>query len=337
MTPNLPVRPPAADFPPARYRTERVADKRAQFHVITMISNPAEFYRRYELYKQFEDRMLNDYSVQLWTCEIALGERAFAVTDARNPRHLQLRTNDEFWHKENALNLMVARLPADWQTVAWIDADIKFLNANWVDDTLAALDVYEVVQLWENANDLGPRGETIHTHKSAMSSYIQGIDYEGGYASKGKWHPGYAWAMTRTAWNNLGGLIDRSPVGSADFIMCHALVGKYERTMRGGTYPQAYMDYCKAWQGRAERYVKRDVGFVPGTIVHFWHGDKVNRKYYPKHKVIIDNNFHPFLDIFTDWQGLYRIEDHAIGLRDDIRRYFRERDEDSTTRISNMG
>ncbi len=34
------------------------------------------------------------------------------MTQAGNPRHLQLRTAHEIWHKENALNLMIQRLPA---------------------------------------------------------------------------------------------------------------------------------------------------------------------------------------------------------------------------------
>jgi hypothetical protein len=46
----------------------------------------------------------------LYTAEVAFGERHFEVTEAGNPRHLQLRTTSEIWHKENALNLLIQRL-----------------------------------------------------------------------------------------------------------------------------------------------------------------------------------------------------------------------------------
>src|SRR5208282_5642845 len=91
-------------------------------YVVAVISNPIRYLTRYELYHRFEKHM-QDSGVILYTVEMAYGDRAFAVTDANNPRHLQLRSNHELWHKENLINLGVARLPATWKYLAWIDAD----------------------------------------------------------------------------------------------------------------------------------------------------------------------------------------------------------------------
>jgi hypothetical protein len=44
--------------------------------------------------------------------ELAFGNRPFEVTDPDNPRHVQVRSGHELWHKENLVNLGVARLPA---------------------------------------------------------------------------------------------------------------------------------------------------------------------------------------------------------------------------------
>jgi hypothetical protein len=62
----------------------------------------------------------------LYTFEVAFGGREFEITEPNNPRHLQLRASSELWRKENALNLMAQRLPAEAQYLAWIDADVQF-------------------------------------------------------------------------------------------------------------------------------------------------------------------------------------------------------------------
>ena len=50
-------------------------------------------------------------------------------------------------------------------------------------------------------------------------------------------------------------------------------------------------------------------------------------------KILTENQFNPNTDIKRDWQGLFQLEDHgdmrSIKLRDDIRKYFRARNEDS--------
>ena len=43
---------------------------------------------------------MQDSGVSLYTVECASGARPFELTDAANPRQLQLRTLCEMWHKE---------------------------------------------------------------------------------------------------------------------------------------------------------------------------------------------------------------------------------------------
>ena len=78
----------------------------SKFHVITMISNPSRFKRRWELYKVFQDYM-RSCGVEPWTIELAMGASNFEITDPTNPRHFQVRYFDEIWAKENALNVLM--------------------------------------------------------------------------------------------------------------------------------------------------------------------------------------------------------------------------------------
>lgn len=50
-----------------------------------------------------------------------------------------MRSFDELWHKENLINIGIASPPADWQYVAWIDADVSFSNPCWAVETVQQL------------------------------------------------------------------------------------------------------------------------------------------------------------------------------------------------------
>src|SRR5437867_111536 len=122
-------------------------------YVLTSVFNSPRWRSRWKLYEDFAALVARSGAV-LYTVEVAFGARQFVVTDAHNERHLQLRTRDELWIKENALNLLVQRLPSDWAYCAWLDADVSFLRSDWANETLHQLQHYDVVQLWTDALDL---------------------------------------------------------------------------------------------------------------------------------------------------------------------------------------
>jgi hypothetical protein len=303
-----------------------------KLHVIAVISNPIRYTSRYALFRKFEQFMLREPLVQFHVVEQAFGRRPFEVTDSSSANHLQLRTYDELWHKENMVNLGVQRLPADWKYVAWIDADIEFQRKDWVTETLQQLQHFMIVQMFQTAVDLGSTGETMGVHNGFAWSYLSGKPrpkkQASGY-SYPHWHPGYAWAMRREAWEALGGLYDVSILGSGDHLMAWSLIGE---NMLPDSMSDGYKKSLADWQGRAVRLINHDIGFVPGTIVHFYHGHKSNRKYQSRWQILERSKFDPFLDLKRDWQGLYQLDTDGsarmIGLRDDIRQYLRVRDED---------
>ncbi|WP_205249362.1 hypothetical protein, partial [Escherichia coli] len=91
---------------------------------------PVRYKSRYDLYKKFE-KYVKDSGAILYTTEMAFGDRPFEITEANNHQHIQVRSFHELWHKENMLILAIANLPADWEYVAWVDADIVFSRRDW--------------------------------------------------------------------------------------------------------------------------------------------------------------------------------------------------------------
>lgn len=303
----------------------------SKIHVVTMISNPRRYESRYRLYEEFKEHIVHDCKVNLWTAEVAFGQREFRVTNPHEPRDIQLYTYDELWIKERALQLAVWRLTEDfpdWEYVVWSDSDIVFQNRDWLTETWQQLQHYAVVQCFQNAIDLGPDGRALHTHTGFAFSYVTGRPYKSGYHD---WHPGYVWAARREAFRATG-FYDAAILGSGDRHMACGWIGKIQQSVNGGVSP-GYKAKLAAWQAKAEREVRRNIGYVPGTILHKWHGKKADRQYRDRWRILVENQYDPDVDIVPDEQGLYRLVDdgtpRAIKLRDDIRKYFSARNEDS--------
>lgn len=299
----------------------------SNFWVVCPVSNPARFARRYELHRRFVESMKRA-GVNLLVVEAAFGDRPFEVTEAGNPNHVQLRTREEIWHKENMINVAMGWLPSDWQYVAWIDGDIDFVRGDWAEETVHQLQHHAFVQMFQTAIDLGPAGEAMTTFDGFAASYVTKAAPP--YAKQGypHWHPGFAWAARRDAIENVGGLIDVGVLGASDHHMAWALVGEVlEHTP--GNVTDSYKRHLTTWQERARVHVAQNVGYVPGTIVHHWHGKKRDRKYQERWDILFRHNFDPDRDLKRDSQGLYALTHEGARLRSDLREYFRQRNEDS--------
>lgn len=307
----------------------------APLHILTVVTNPIRFRSRWRLFDDFR-RRVECLGGLLYVAEIQFGDREFCVTDTENPRHLRLHTDHEVWHKENALNLLMHRLPLDAEYLAWVDADVSWARGDIFNETLHQLQHYQIVQMWSEAQDLDPNHQVLQHHRSFVYCWTHGIPYTqyvpypyGNGRKNITWHPGFAWAARRDAIDALGGLVDFCILGSADNHMAHALIGEVDRTILE-PLTDRYKSMLRRWQGYATKHIKQNIGYVPGLVLHEWHGPKAARRYQDRWKILTETQFDPDTDLKPDWQGLLQLTDRSLALRDRIRAYFRGRDEDST-------
>lgn len=295
-------------------------------YVVTAIFNPQRYQSRIRLYREFE-KYVNDAGAKLVTVELAYNTRDFIVTEADDPMDLQLRTRHELWHKERMLNLGIQKLPQDWKYVAWIDADIVFARPDWAEETVQLLQHYPVIQMFSQAIDLTPRYEVLKQHTGIIYSYQEGLLQQnpGRYD---KFHPGFAWAARRDALDNLGGLYDTAVLGSADRHMALSFIECVEKSYPKGI-SAGYHEALDLWQERAKKYIRKNVGYMPGVILHYWHGKKVDRRYSDRWKILVKHQFDPEFDLKFDTQGLLQFAENKPQLEYDIRKYFQCRNEDS--------
>lgn len=297
-----------------------------KLHVVICISNPCLYARRYILIKEFMQRMeLEEPDVVLYVIEYAYKNQRFIITDLKNPTHLQVRTEVPLWHKENMINVGIRKLlPANWKAVAWIDSDIEFENVTWVKDTLKILNgTKDIVQLFSHCVDMNQNGETMNVFTSFGHQYVKGVPYSKQLVRF--WHPGYAWACTKKAYEKMGGLFDKSILGSGDNIMALSIIQKGLHAINSGSTEDYKQTVCE-FQDRVKTL---RLGYVPGVIRHYYHGSKKNRRYHDRWQVLLKHNFSPNIHTIYTIDGVITPSKQCPReLLDDIMIYFQDRNED---------
>jgi len=339
---------------------------REPLYVIVPVFNPWRWKTRFKHAERAIKHFI-DSGVVVYLVEIAFNRREFVFADSgidglaancgvlgsdHNFRHryIPLRTKDELWLKENAINVGVQHLPPDWQQVAWLDGDIHFVRPNWAGECIQKLQHYAFLQMFSHARDVGPNYELLpanYPHADGIGfvrAFTQGVlgkpaqvptgnpeQSTYGYGAGRMW-PGLAWACTRQAWDAVGGLPDFHIWGGGDFVMGHALVGMHKEMMRNDLHPN-YRKLAYAWYESCERHIRRNVGMMDGTVLHHFHGRKSARGYASKHSLLAQIGFDPIRHLKRDYQGLWQLndlgEDSHIKLRDTMRVIAKERNEDS--------
>lgn len=296
-----------------------------KLHIILVISNPCLYAKRYILFKEFMRRMEDDENVILYVVELLYSNQKFIVTNKNNKNHLQLQTETPLWHKENMINLGVKYLlPKDYKAFAWIDADIEFENNDWVLDTLKILNgSKDVVQLFSHCVDLAKDETNLNIFNGFGYSYCKNKKYLA--TGRDYWHPGYAWAITRTAYEKLGQLFDKGVLGSGDCVMALSFINKIESYFNK-SYHDDYNNSMLEFQKKAKHL---RLGYTPGVIRHYFHGTKQNRKYTERWELLKIHAYSPLIHLTHDAKGLLIPSvNFTQKFKDDIFNYFKERKED---------
>lgn len=291
-----------------------------QLYVVLPYFNFCGFKRRRQLFIEFVEQMKSVKNIRV-------------IVSAASPlprlpvyKQLYFKPTNCIWIKENLVNLAVEKMPKDWKYVAWIDADITFLNTNWVRDTMEALELWDIVQMFHTVVNLGPRGEAFKTdkgfaymHRKSGTPYVKNDKY-------GFWHPGYAWACSRKAWDQMGGLLDWAILGSGDRHMAMAWIGRVRDSCPGNIHKD-YMAMLEEYQMLCKGL---EISNIDGTILHHWHGSLANRRYRERWSILTNYEFTPVDDIVYDSQNMLRLTEPGLRMSDELTGYFIGRMEDDS-------
>ncbi len=242
------------------------------------------------------------------------------------------------WQKERLLNIGIRHLPDACDKVAWLDGDVLFQNPNWVSRTAKLLEDYVAVQPFQRAYWLPQGIEQIDLKSASLCSdwkwkystaYDQTI-HPGNSLAEG--HMGFAWAARRSALAAAGGLYDRFIIGSGDLAMTAAMYGMTDTSEARWWFDEhctrAQTLHLLSWAREFHNAVKGSVSYVPGAAFHLWHGNRMNRKYDSRHRVLKDNDFDPIADLTLNTDDCWTWKSDKPDLHSRVARYFEDRNED---------
>jgi hypothetical protein len=306
----------------------------ADLCVVTAYFNPAGFHSRRQNYELFRER-IQAAGLALVTVECALGDRPFELPPGPGVRRVQ--GSDVMWQKERLLNVALADLPDSYRKVAWLDADVLFENPDWATATATRLDEFPVVQPFDRAIRLARgateddgRGDSYPGFAAVYARQPQRL-LAGDFTAHG--HTGFAWAARREV---LAGrwLYDACIAGSGDHMMAHAFCGDWTSVCvdriigRANRHRDYFIDWCRALYPR----VRARVGYVPGAVLHLWHGEVGDRRYVDRNRELAAFGFDPAADIRGGADGCWEWASRKPGLHRWAADYFGRRREDGEDR-----
>lgn len=275
---------------------------------ITCYFNPCRYRTKRANFDVFMEGM-KKAGANLLVVELAFGDEEFELEPGENI--LQLRGGGVMWQKERLLNIAIEQLPADCTKVAWLDNDLIFDDPRWLERTSKALDDLMVVQPFSSCirmvrgtQSYDGGGETYESFGHCFTrvpAQARGSDF----AYHG--HTGFAWAARRELLEEVG-LYDPCLTGSGDHLMSHGFSGGMRRSpcmKRVIGNQTAYMRHYLRWADRTRELVEGRLGYIPGTLLHLWHGDLADRRYTDMNNQFMTFDFDPDRHLALDENKLF--------------------------------
>jgi hypothetical protein len=300
--------------------------------------NPAGYANKLPHLKLFSERV-RAQGLKLLIIEAAFDDQPFAVDESCADRVVQARATAVLWQKERLLNIALQHLPHDCDKVAWLDGDILLADDHWVAKTAELLDQFVVVQPFERACWLPPKIHQVSAGRLADTfqlvrhslAYTQAQPVDRFLPSG---HTGFAWAARRQLLQTHG-FYDRLILGGGDLAMSWGMYGA------GFRWPipnwlteicnKAQVNHLQDWQQAFHADVAGSVFYIPGDLLHLWHGTNEDRKYLVRTEIVRKANFDPLTDISLDQNQCWQWSSEKLELHRAVREYFRSRKEDHET------
>lgn len=295
--------------------------------VLTTFFNPCGYLRPLENFHRFRAG-IEAAGLTLHIAELAFDEDPWSL-DEGTLRIRGRRERNLLWQKERLLNLLLERLPSTTDAVAWIDADVLFLNPDWPSQVRDVLRTNCVSQLFADAYHLHPTGRLEFIAPSVASAFVD-CSKRSQSTNLLKYHPGFAWAARRELIAD-NGFLDTVTTGGGDSLMLKGFTG---RSLHGleNAMSDRWRNDAAQWAGAVDARCEGTLGCVPGSILHLWHGSKENRRYVDRWGYLTRHAFTPSEDLRLDDSGLWAWSNSARLRKPEmiqaVSGYFAERRED---------
>jgi len=262
-------------------------------------------------------------NVPLYGVELSLSGK-FETEKYANWIKIKVNRENVCFQKESCINMLEKILPEKYTKIAWIDHDIYFKNRQWYIEASNKLNHYKVIQLFSKEIFTDQFGREVDYINGLMSLGGPNAEIE---ARKYIGTPGAALAARRKLWKDGGGLFPYSFMGGGDSVFLYSMYANLTdpSMQRACGYHKKFKPYFD-WKEVTTTYVNESCSYIDGEIVHYWHGEKKDRKYTQRHAISDNINWAKSLKI--DKNGILEIYNADYRVYNDIYCYFKDRNED---------
>lgn len=307
---------------------------------ITSYFNPNGGRIRRDIYKTFA-RELRNQGGKLLTVELPFGEREFELSEADADVLIQLRGGSFLWQHERLLNIALDNLPHDCDKVAWVDADIVFNDARWLETTAQLLEKYRVLQPFSFRLSLGkdcssldltrlfplPKGCCIEPSYLLAYLKLDGKKYRPDNQFARPNH-GSVWAARRDILDSVR-FYDRLVMGGGDSVMLHAFLGDGQGDFALNKLSKPLLKDIGSYSQLVDSLVEGSVYYQDELIIHLWHGNLYNREYVKRQEILCEHEFDPEADIQVSETGTWEWASDKEELHSAVKDYFELRKEEA--------
>lgn len=233
-----------------------------------------------------------------------------------------------FFAKENLWNITETLINDQYKKIIFLDADVKFTNPNWLDESSLLLDHYDVIQPMsdvfkdlpkqhKNYIDIEFKNDFYLTQKSVARSICSTQS-----ANRTQHHPGYAIGIKRDLFHQIWGFYEFALLGGGDCIFWSNIV-EYDISdiVKNNTIP--IDNIFRAYTANAKQYLKPNkIGYIKNCLaLHLRHGSLGNRNYSDRYKKL-DN--HKQINFWRNEDNVIELDSRTQKL---IKDYFISRQE----------
>lgn len=248
---------------------------------------------------------------------------------------IRLTTGDLLWQKEAMLNVGIREARRlGYSKAALLDADIIFLDPQWHEKVSDALDLYDVIQCFNEVSYLPELASPINFSRHdfgevrplyKVPSLVKSIEHgqrrmcadAGNFGEKANYpgtnllgNPGLAHAVNLE--RSSIELYPNNIVGGGDLVLIAASHGLLNELFSKRPFFISHAENIKSWALQYGIGAKK-MGYTECPVAHLWHGSSESRNYINRYSILSDNEYDPAIDIRVNSENL--LEFTQVGAR----------------------
>ena len=292
--------------------------------VVVCYFNPSNYVSKFINFLDFYYKIKDNNNICLQVVELYSNDSVYPLKNTISKDIISIKSESVYWQKEELLNIgMCKQIEFGIKKLCWLDCDIEFIDDEWANNILKKLNTHNIVQVFSDATIITDS----KNNKVKISSYIKKILDEECNPMQRIGEIGYGYAYNyEIIQNNL--LYENAIIGGGDFLNALPFIEnisvddiKKDRYFKNATSDMLF-DYLN-WYKKIKN---KNIGYCKNNIKVAFHGNRKDRQYLRREKVLIELNFSPSKDLVKSDCGMRRIANKKIEKY--LKKYFDERNED---------